>query len=106
MATKKLVAHGFEVIPLGIREGQIDGLPIITKWPDSIQNLGVVTLYLGPKNQLEWYDYVISLRPKKVIFNPGTENPEFEELLGKHNIIFERACTLVLLSLNQFDANM
>ena len=66
------------------------------------KDVDTVTLYLNPKRQKGYYDYIISLKPSRVIFNPGTENPEFYLLLKKHNIAFEQACTLVLLSTNQY----
>jgi predicted CoA-binding protein len=103
MATTKLQSHGFDVVPLGIKAGQINGLNIVTNWPQQIPNLGVVTLYIGPARQPEHYDYIVNLKPQKVIFNPGTENPEFEKILSENNIAFEKACTLVLLSLNQYN---
>ncbi|WP_274971940.1 CoA-binding protein, partial [Zunongwangia profunda] len=61
-----------------------------------------VTLYVGPKNQPEYYDYLVALNPKRVIFNPGTENPELYGVLEKNNIKFQNACTLVLLGTNQY----
>ena len=60
------------------------------------------TLYLNPKNQEDYYDYIISLKPRRVLFNPGTENPEFYEILKQNNIEIEVACTLVLLATNQY----
>lgn len=103
MATVKLQNHGFEALPLGIKPGQINGIEIMTQWPDNIENLGIVTLYIGPARQPAYYDYIVGLHPEKVIFNPGTENPEFEKILAKNHIQFEKACTLVLLSLNQYN---
>ena len=61
-----------------------------------------IQLYLNSKNQQEYYDYIISLKPRRVVFNPGTENPEFYEILKQNNIDFEVACTLVLLATNQY----
>ncbi|GAL66544.1 hypothetical protein JCM19301_3022 [Jejuia pallidilutea] len=61
-----------------------------------------VTLYLNPNRQKAYYNYIVSLQPKRVIFNPGTENPEFYNILKENNIAFEAACTLVLLSTNQY----
>lgn len=66
------------------------------------KDIHTVTLYLNPKRQETYYNYVVSLKPKRVIFNPGTENPEFYNILKENNIPFEAACTLVLLSTNQY----
>jgi hypothetical protein len=60
-------------------------------------------MYINPSKQNELYDYIISLKPRRVIFNPGTENREFQQLLAKEGIEFEEACTLVLLRTNQFN---
>lgn len=103
MATEKLQKHGFEVVPLGIKPGKINGQEILKEWPQQIDDLGIVTLYIGPARQPQYYQYIVNLNPDKVIFNPGTENLEFEKILTENNIGFEKACTLVLLSLNQFD---
>jgi hypothetical protein len=59
---------------------------------------------LAPSRQKEYYDYIIELKPKRVIFNPGTENIELAQLLAQANIDWENACTLVLLSTNQYQA--
>ena len=61
-----------------------------------------VTLYLNPKAQQDYYDYILSLKPRRVIFNPGTENSEFRKLAEAHGIQCEEACTLVLLNTNQY----
>ena len=100
-ATVALKKHHHEVIPIGIQDGEIDGIKIV-KEKIKIEGVDTVTLYVGPKNQPSWFDYVISLRPKRVIFNPGTENPEFEQMLQQNNIEPVRACTLVLLSIGDY----
>jgi predicted CoA-binding protein len=100
-ATIALQNKNHEVITVGIREGEINGIKIINGQPD-IKDVDSVTLYVGPKNQPAWYDYIISLKPKRVIFNPGTENPEFENLLQKNNIEPVEACTLVMLSVGNY----
>ncbi|MGB0805367.1 MAG: CoA-binding protein [Salibacteraceae bacterium] len=102
-AVKKLTDFGFKAIPLGFRSGEIDGNTILTDWPKKIDNLKVITLYLGPSRQPEFYNYIISLKPKTVIFNPGTENAEFYNKLEQANINFEEACTLVLLSTGAYE---
>ena len=101
MATVKLKKFGHKVYPVGIKEGEIEGEKILTNRPVPA-DLHTVTLYLGPKNQGEWYDYVISLNPKRIIFNPGTENPELCNLASSKGIECIEACTLVLLSLGDY----
>jgi predicted CoA-binding protein len=100
-ATIALQKNNHEVIPVGIREGIINGITIITGKP-IVTDVDTVTLYVGAKNQPDWFDYVIGLKPKRVVFNPGTENPEFEQLLQKNNIATTEACTLVLLAIGDY----
>jgi len=101
MAINRLVDNSFEVVAYGLREGKVSGISIDTDLKQ-YDNIDTVTLYLNQKRQKEYYEYIISLKPKRVIFNPGTENPEFYHILEANNIDFEVACTLVLLSTNQF----
>lgn len=98
IAVKRLNQYNFPVIALGFRKGQIGISSIVTDWPNKIPRLKVVSLYIGPERQPEFYKYIINLQPKIVIFNPGTENPEFYKLLEINGIGFEEACTLVLLT--------
>ena len=100
-AVKRLLDFDSEVFALGNRKGEVHGVTVTTE-KNVFPNVHTVTLYLNAKMQVEYYDYVISLQPKRVIFNPGTENPEFYKLLKGHDIAFEEACTLVLLSTNQY----
>ncbi|MES2515140.1 MAG: CoA-binding protein [Bacteroidota bacterium] len=100
-ATLSLQKHGHTVYPVGMRNGKINGLDIITDKP-VIENVDTVTLYVGPDNQPAWMDYIISLKPKRIIFNPGTENRELESLAESKGIEAMHACTLVLLSINQY----
>lgn len=103
MAVKMLQAYKHPVMALGLRNGRIDDITIETEvaaFKDSA--IDTITLYLNPKNQVPYYDTILSLKPKRVIFNPGTENPEFEDLLIKNGIETEEACTLVLLRTSQF----
>lgn len=101
MAIKKLLQNNHPVVALGRREGIVDGVEIeIEKLP--FEDIDTVTLYIGPKHQPEFYEYIVSLNPKRVIFNPGTENDEFYKVLNENNIDAEIACTLVLLSTNQY----
>lgn len=100
-ATMRLVEFGEDVIPIGMRMGEIGGLQIITERPN-LKDVDTVTLYVGPNNQPSWYDYIISLKPRRVIFNPGTENPTFSAMLAASGIQSEIACTLVLLAMNNY----
>lgn len=100
-AIKSLREKDIEVLALGLRAGIAYGVPIETE-RIAFKNIDTVTLYLNPKRQEAYYDYIISLNPRRVIFNPGTENNDFVDLLQKNNIQSEVACTLVLLATNQY----
>lgn len=101
IALKRLVNKGHEVKAIGLKKGTVSGVEIDTEKID-YPGIDTVTLYLNPKRQEEYYDYILSLHPTRVIFNPGTENPEFYKILDKNKIFYEVACTLVLLSTNQY----
>ncbi len=100
-AIRRLVEKNHDVVAVGLREGEVDGVKIEIGKP-YFKEVDTVTLYLNPKRQIAYYDYIISLKPKRVIFNPGTENIKFVELLKENNIETEVACTLVLLTTNQY----
>ena len=93
--------HGHTVYPVGLRSGKIQDLDIITDKP-VIENVDTVTLYVGPANQPAWIDYILSLKPKRIIFNPGTENPAFESLAESKGIETMQACTLVMLAIKEY----
>jgi len=101
LAVNRLTAHGHEVIPIGKRKGKINDEDIITEHP-AIENVDTITLYLNAENQKQYYDYILSLHPKRIIFNPGAENNELAALAARHNIHPIESCTLVLLSTNQY----
>lgn len=100
-AIKMLQRFGHPVVAVGKKEDEVDGLKI-EKQQIPFENVDTITLYLNPMNQKQYYDYIIGLKPKRVIFNPGTENPELYTLLRQNGIEIEVACTLVLLSTNQY----
>lgn len=101
IAIARLVNSGYCVKAIGLREGEVSGITISTE-KENFKGIHTVTLYLNARRQEEYYEYIKSLRPKRVIFNPGTENPEFYSILKENNIEVEVACTLVLLSTNQY----
>lgn len=101
LAINRLLDNKHEVIAIGNKEGDVSGVKISTE-KVMFENIDTVTLYLNKKNQKDYYDYIIGLNPKRVLFNPGTENEELQNLLTKHHIAFEEACTLVLLGTGQY----
>jgi len=101
LAVKRLVDAKIQTEAFGLRNGRINGVAVQTNF-DEFQNIDTVTLYLNPKRQKQYYEHILALKPRRVIFNPGTENPEFYQLLKSNNIIVEVACTLVLLATNQY----
>jgi|SRR6478672_2302599 len=101
MAINSLVGKEHPVMAIGVDKGEVAGVTIQTK-AIPLKNIDTVTLYLNPMRQREYYNYIIETHPKRVIFNPGTENPEFYQLLKSNNIEVEVACTLVLLATNQY----
>jgi uncharacterized protein len=101
LAAEKLLAHGYEIELIGKRPDVIFGRTIDTGKKE-YEDIDTVTMYISDKFQAEYYEYVVSLNPRRVIFNPGTENPEFEELLIHNDIHVEEACTLVLLGSGQY----
>ena len=101
MAIEKLVQKGELVKAFGLKKGVVSGVTIDNELLE-YDNIDTVTLYLGPANQPQYYNHIINLKPRRVIFNPGTENPEFYNLLKASGIEVEVACTLVLLGTNQY----
>ena len=100
-AVRMLVEHHHEVVAVGRGAGTIGTIPIVTGQP-AVPDIDTVTLYIGPRFQADISDYVLSLKPRRVIFNPGTENPGFQQLLESKGIAVVEACTLVLLSTGQY----
>jgi len=100
-AVTRLVRYQYNVVAVGKRKGYIGEIPIVTGHPP-IKDVHSVLMYIGPGNQSEIVDYVISLRPRRVIFNPGTESPELEELLESYNIKIVHDCSLVMLAMGRF----
>ena len=101
-AVLKLREAGHEVIAIGAQEDKIGDVSIQTGHPFIMDDLHTATLYLNPERQTEYYDYLLGLKPKRILFNPGTENPILEKLAQQHDIETEQAWTLVLLSLGAY----
>jgi predicted CoA-binding protein len=100
-ATVSLKRYGHKVYPVGLRNGNIDGIDIITDRP-LIQNVDTVTMYVGPQNQAVWQDYILGMKPKRIIFNPGAENEVLASAAKKQGIEVVEACTLVMLSVGDY----
>jgi uncharacterized protein len=100
-AIHALMDNNHQVIAFGLRAGNIGGLAVHNRLPQKIA-IDTVTLYLNPGRQKEYYNYLVDLKPRRVIFNPGTENFELISILEKEGIITEIACTLVLLSIGNY----
>ncbi|WP_395627596.1 CoA-binding protein [Daejeonella sp.] len=101
IAAHRLVTHGHSIVNVGLKSGEVAGIAI--ELPDIVHHdIDTITLYLGPANQIPYYDYIIKSKPKRLIFNPGTENAELESLAKEHGIETTEACTLVLLSTGQY----
>lgn len=101
IAINRLRAHGHPVVAIGKRAGVVGDTTVETM-PKKVDGPDTVTLYLNPGNQKPYYDYILELKPKRIIFNPGTENEELEMLASKAGIETMEACTLVLLSTGQY----
>ena len=100
-AIKSLRKHGQTVYAIGLKDGKIDDVTIQTGLPE-LKNVDTVTMYLSAKNQFQYYDYILSLKPRRIIFNPGAENDELLLLAAKNEIENLEACTLVMLATGQY----
>ncbi len=101
-AINRLRNYNHPVVAIGLREGDVQDVSIVKGEP-VFNDIHTVSLYINPKRQPEYYDYILALQPKRVIFNPGTENVELFDLLQQASIPFEASCTLVLLSTDQYE---
>jgi predicted CoA-binding protein len=101
LAVEKLNRYGHPVVAIGKKEGKVGATDVITMRPDE-KEVDTVTLYLNPQHQKQYYDYILSLHPKRIIFNPGAENDELASLAKENGIQPVEACTLVLLSTGQY----
>ncbi len=98
LAAERLTRAGHDIVPVGIKKGEVLGEKILNiREEPQISDVDTITMYIGPQHQPEYYDYLIGLNPKRIIFNPGTENPEFVSQLNEKGIESEYACTLVMI---------
>jgi uncharacterized protein len=100
-AVKALREHGYDVVAIGNKPGKIDDIEILNYMPQ-LSDIHTVTLYINPEIQKEYFDYILSLEPKRIIFNPGTENLEFSRVIHSRKIEALEHCTLVMLSIGVF----
>jgi predicted CoA-binding protein len=100
-AVQQLASKGHEAVPIGVRDGEIEGIEIIKGTPE-VEGVHTITLYLSPPRQPQYYDYIFSLNPKRLIFNPGTENLELIQMAKDKGIGVEVGCTLVMLSVGNY----
>lgn len=103
IAAHRLKEAGHAIVPVGIKQGELAGEQILDlRQHPPVEGVDTITLYIGPQNQPDWYDYILGLRPRRIIFNPGTENRELMELAAQQDIEVEAACTLVMLSVGSY----
>jgi uncharacterized protein len=103
LAATMLAEYNHDTVLLGIQKGEINGNEILNiREKPLLENVDTITLYIGPQRQPEWYDYLLSLKPKRIIFNPGTENEEFQNRAAQQGAEVLEACTLVMLRSRQY----
>ncbi len=100
-AVKALLRNDFEVVPVGLRNGVIKETEILTGMPP-IEDVDTILIYMGAKKQAEFYDYIQNLNPKRVVFNPGAENPELEDILKGKGIKVVKDCALIMINTDTF----
>ena len=101
LAINRLVKNSYPVVAIGKKKGTVAGINIETE-KTAFKDIDTITLYLNADHQKDYYDYIFSLHPNRIIFNPGAENDELAELAMQHGIEAQEACTLVLLSTGQY----
>lgn len=103
LAAERLTNLHYEIVPIGIKSGVVFGKQILDlKEKPEVEDIDTITMYIGPNNQKEWEEYILSLNPKRIIFNPGSENKSLENSAKKKGIEVLEACTLVMLGTGQF----
>ena len=101
LAAERLTGYGHDIFPVGIKKGEVFGKNIENN-KNTMAGIDTITLYIGPRHQTEWYDYIVKTKPKRLIFNPGTENMELAQMAKDNGIEPVFACTLVMLSTGQY----
>ncbi len=101
LALNRLLQHGHPVLPIGLRETEVAGVKIVNK-PPEVEQADTITLYLNPIRQKEYYPFILAVNPRRIIFNPGTENPELKRLAKVKGIESIEACTLVMLATGEY----
>ncbi len=101
LAAKTLLQHNHKVYLVGLKEKELFNQKIY-EYGTHFKDIHTITVYLNPMNQKQYYQYIISLQPKRIIFNPGSENNQFYRILHENHIFYQEACTLVLLATNQY----
>ncbi|MGE6221686.1 CoA-binding protein [Nubsella zeaxanthinifaciens] len=100
-AAHMLTGRGHQIVNVGVKTGEVAGAAI--EKPENIHpDIDTITLYIGPATQPQYFDYIVATNPKRVIFNPGTENRELQRVLDANDIAYTEACTLVLLATGQY----
>ena len=102
IAVKTLISNNHQVTAVGNRAGDIDEVRVMKNIPEELEHADTITLYLGPNNQKQYYEHILELNPRRIIFNPGTENEELAKLARKHNIDCQEACTIFMLNQGTF----
>ncbi len=100
-AVMRLMENGYAVVPVGIKDGFINGVKILKEFPEN-EKIHTVSLYVNAKNQEHYYDLILKLQPERIIFNPGAENPDLSELAKSKGIETVEGCTLVMLASHTF----
>jgi predicted CoA-binding protein len=102
-AARRLAGRGLEFVPVSIKKGEVFGQEILDiRTRPAIANVHTVTMYMNADHQNQWLDYVLSLKPQRIIFNPGAENHKLAAAARAQGIITENACTLVMLSVGTY----
>lgn len=99
-AIRSLLEKNHEVLAVGNKEGNLDGVSITSEFPTD--QINTISIYLSMKNQIPYYENILSLKPKRIIFNPGAENPDLAKLAIEQDIEIIDGCTLVMLSLGNY----
>ncbi len=103
LAAQMLTSYQHEIVPVGIKEGSVFGKEILDIFEKpEVKDVDTVTMYIGPHRQPEYYNYILGLKPKRIIFNPGTENDEFEKMAEAQGVEAVQGCTLVMLRSGQY----